>query len=175
MDALVALQQCALTNTWHYFTNNVIHQTSVSSMWSLAPSTTVQSVCWRLCWCLNNLEFAASPHKSNLALRLSVALLKTDEEDSVPITNEELQEAFTSGNTIATGEDLKLVCTHFERWHWQIKTNFPYILLKDKLSPRLWNFATTKYTSLPIEALILHFPYQHHSFHWSENCIWYCK
>ena len=125
-SALVAIQQCAHTDAWNELTNSINHQTSVGSMWRLinkvarkktpsalhhSPSHYAQALieAWSaqssVCNLPAHVRQSLSTHSIHRTLRLSAALLETDEEDDVPITKAELSRALASSRSTAPGDD----------------------------------------------------------------------
>jgi len=123
---LIALQQCVHTESWRKYTDNINHQTSVGSMWRLInkvikrkpPSALHHSpaeyaedliTTWSTQAQAHNLpvhvQVALSSHRNARTLRLMAALLRTDEDDNVLITEDELRRALTRGKATAPGED----------------------------------------------------------------------
>lgn len=125
-DDLVALQRCVQTNSWHKLTDSINHQTSVGSMWHLinkvvkkkppsvlhnSPAQYAQDLIteWSAQSRASNLpahiQDALSTQKNYRALRLTAALLSTDEEDDVAITEDELRRALARGKATSPGDD----------------------------------------------------------------------
>lgn len=125
-DDLVALQQCAHTETWRKFTDGINHQTSVGSMWHMinrvikrrspsalhhGPAQYAQNLIntWSEQAQARNLpahiQDALSTHRDIRSLRLMAALLRADEDDDVLITEDELRRALTRCKATAPGDD----------------------------------------------------------------------
>ncbi|XP_066974195.1 uncharacterized protein [Macrobrachium rosenbergii] len=125
-DDQVALQHCVLTDSWHKLTDSINHQTSIGSIWHLinrivkkkppsvlhhSPAQYAQDLIneWSTQSRSTNLpahiQDTLSTHENHHALRLSTALLSTDEEDDVPITEEELRRALARNKKSAPGDD----------------------------------------------------------------------
>ena len=124
-DDLIALQRCVLTDSWHKLTDGINHQTSVASMWHIinkvmrkkppsvlhhSPAQYAQDLIneWSAQSRTGNLpahiQDALSTQKNHRALRLTSALLTTDEDD-VAITEDELRRALARGKATAPGDD----------------------------------------------------------------------
>ena len=125
-DDLVALQQCAHTESWRKFTDRINHQTSVGSMWHMinrvikrkpqsalhhSPAQYAQNLINT--WSeqaqsrnlLAHIQDALSTHRDVRNLRLMTALFRADEDDNVLITEEELRRALIMCKATAPGDD----------------------------------------------------------------------
>ena len=125
-DALLALQECVVSESWGRFTDSINQQTSVSSMWRLVrrvtkktPSTarhhtpavyaqqlidtwSVQSNPASLPPHIQEALSSRAPHRQ---LRLMAALLQSDDDDDVPLTDAELCRALSRGKASSPGDD----------------------------------------------------------------------
>ena len=125
-DSLVALQQCAHTESWRKYTDSINHQTRVSSMWHMinrvikrkppsalhhSPAQYAQDLinAWSEQAQEQNLpahvQDALSTQKNIRTLRMMAALLRADEEDDMLITEDELRRALIRCKTTAPGDD----------------------------------------------------------------------
>ncbi len=125
-DDLVALQQCAYTESWRRYTNSINHQTSAGSMWHMinrvikrkppsalhhSPAQYAQDLIntWSEQAQVRNLpvhiQEALSAQRNIRSLRLMAALLRADEDDDILITGDELQRALARSKVTAPGDD----------------------------------------------------------------------
>jgi len=125
-DDLVALQQCAHTEAWRKYIDGINHQTSVGSMWHMinrvikkkppsalhhSPAQYAQDLIntWseqaRACNLPTHVQEALSTNRNVRTLRLMAALLREDEDDDVPITEDELRRALARSKATAPGDD----------------------------------------------------------------------
>ena len=125
-DDLVALQRCVQTDSWRKLTDNINHQTSVGSMWRLinkvvkkkppsvlhhSPAQYAQDLIdeWSTQSQTANLPAhildALSAQANSRGLRLTAALLSSDDEDDEVITEGELRRALARGKASAPGDD----------------------------------------------------------------------
>ena len=125
-DDLTALLECVSTDSWQQFTDSINHQTSVASMWHLirrvvkrnpatarhhAPAVFAQQLVEE--WSSQSdpaslpapVQDALSSGALLRRLHLVGALLQQDDEDSVPITEDELRRALFRGKASAPGDD----------------------------------------------------------------------
>ena len=125
-DDLTALQCCVQSDSWRKFTDSINHQTSVRSMWHLIqkvlkktpshalhhnPAQYAQDLVneWstqsRTANLPQHVREALSTQSNYRALRLTAALLGSDEEDDVAVTEAELRRALSRGKASAPGSD----------------------------------------------------------------------
>ncbi|KAK3893344.1 hypothetical protein Pcinc_002898 [Petrolisthes cinctipes] len=125
-DALVALQECAHTESWQRFTDSINQQTSVASMWHLihrvvkkTPATachhTPADYAQQLvdAWSEQSTSASLPIHIQDALtsraavhrLRLMSALLQDDDDDAEEITEEELRRALSRGRASFPGDD----------------------------------------------------------------------
>ncbi|KAG0728250.1 hypothetical protein GWK47_032886 [Chionoecetes opilio] len=123
---LIALQKCAYTESWQRYTDSINHQTSVGTMWHLINRTikkkptcalhhspheyaqdliTVWSAQSQACNLPAHIQDALSSQSNVRTLRLMAALLNPDEDDDVPLTEDDLRRALAGSTTTAHGYD----------------------------------------------------------------------